>query len=70
MRDESRLPFAVVIDPINRCSYALCPLSLCLYSTTVGKPTSFRVESREFKRLKWDVLRERNSNTESDLEFG
>ncbi|MBT6158093.1 MAG: hypothetical protein HOH82_25830 [Planctomycetaceae bacterium] len=35
-----------------------------------GKATSFSVESREFKRLKWDVLRERNSNTESDLEFG
>jgi len=35
-----------------------------------GKETSFRVESREFKRLKWDNLPDRNSNTESDLEFG
>ena len=28
------------------------------------------VSSREFKRLKWDNLRDRNSNDESDLEFG
>jgi hypothetical protein len=35
-----------------------------------GKATSFRVESREFKRLKWDNLRDRNSNAEFDLEFG
>jgi hypothetical protein len=35
-----------------------------------GKATSFRVESREFKQLKWDILRVRNSNAESDLEFG
>lgn len=35
-----------------------------------GKSTSFRVESREIKRLKWDNRRDRNSNAESDLEFG
>ena len=39
-------------------------------SVAQSKATSFRVESREFKRLKWDILRDRNSNAESDLEFG
>ena len=34
------------------------------------KVTSFRVESREFKRLKWDNLRDRNSTVESGLESG
>jgi hypothetical protein len=35
-----------------------------------GKATSFRVESREFKRLKWENLCDRKSNAENGLEFG
>jgi len=34
------------------------------------KPTSFRIKSREFKRLKWENLCDRNSNAESGFEFG
>jgi hypothetical protein len=36
----------------------------------VGKPTRFRVESSDFKRLKWEILCDRNSNAESASEFG
>jgi hypothetical protein len=70
MEDGSRFQIAAVIASDKPSFYGLCRLSLCLYSTTAGKPTSFRVESREFKPLKWENLRERNSNAECGFEFG
>jgi len=45
--------------------------SNCIGDSIVDRnSTRFRVESREFKRLKWDNLFDRNSKAESGFESG